>query len=570
MKESLTKSKRFFVQKMRKGQKMRGVKTKSFFVSVLAAVCLFSACGTGTAHEHDFVKLSSRKATCTKEGRLAYWYCEDCGKYYLDAKATKEVTLAETVIPKAAHETTKTDGIEATCVTSGKMTYWTCSVCNGIFTDEACTVKVEASQLTLPTTAHDLRHVEAVPVNGNENGVKEHWNCVGCNGFFADEKGTQKITLEDTIAYYVMNIPDFIVEVPVGRDPVVLQLSDTQIIDAGQSRPGRDGIDPVFWATNQMNARCFDYLTETIEATNPDLILLTGDIVYGEFDDNGSVWTKIVEFMDSFEIPWAPVFGNHDNESKMGVDWQCQQLEDAEYCLFEQKELTGNGNYSVGIAQGGELKRVFYMLDTNGCNGASTESLANGHTVRSIGLKQDQVDWYTKQISILHEVSPATKISFAYHIQMAAFADACAQYGFEADGTSTINIDRLSSKAESDFGVIGTRIRIDWDETRRIFEGMKALGADSMFVGHEHCNSASIMYEGVRFQFGQKSSQYDAYNVVDANGVVSRVFGRPSAGTTSLIGGSVVVLSEDDGSIAKAYIYYCGYPNGSIDWSQFN
>ena len=370
-----------------------------------------------------------------------------------------------------------------------------------------------------------------------------------------------------------MNIPDFIVEITAGRDPVVLQLSDTQIIDAGQSRPGRDGIDPAFWATDQVEERCYNYITEVVEATAPDLIIMTGDLVYGEFDDNGTVWTSLVNFMDSFEIPWAPVFGNHDNESKMGVDWQCEQLEKAKYCLFDQKELTGNGNYSVGIAQGDELKRVFYMLDSNGCNGVSDKSLENGHTVRTIGFKQDQVDWYTKQIGILHEVSPETKISFAYHIPFAAFQDTFVQYGFvlgsEKDRT-TINIDIAANQAEGDFGIIGEQFRVDWDISKKIYEGMKALGADSMFVGHEHCNSSSIMYEGIRFQFGQKSSQYDAYNVMDANGVITRTFGRPGAGKQSLIGGSVVVLSEEDGAIADAYIYYCGQPNGTIDWSQFN
>ena len=559
---------------------MRGRKTaKTLFLAILASVCFFSACGgqssaasSSETHTHNFVKLSARKATCTKEGRLAYWHCEDCGKYYLDAKATQEVTLDETVVAKLPHTATKTEGTPATCVKGGKMDSWTCSECNHIFTDEACTVQVDASQLNIPAIAHNLQHVPAIPVSGTENGVKEHWVCADCDGYFLDEKGSETITVEDTIDYYVMNVPDFVVEIPTGRDPIILQLSDTQIIDAGQSRPGRDGIDPAFWATHQIESRCYNYLTEIIEATNPDLIIMTGDLVYGEFDDNGTVWTSLVNFMDSFEIPWAPIFGNHDNESKMGVDWQCAQLEKAEYCLFDQKEVTGNGNYSVGIAQGGRLTRVFYMLDTNGCNGVSDESLENGHTVRTIGLKQDQVDWYTKQITILHEVSPETKISFAYHIQLAAFADACAQYGFEvgSEEKNTINIDRLPNKAEGDFGIIGERIRIDWDTSNRIYEGMKALGADSMFVGHEHCNSASIMYDGVRFQFGQKSSQYDSYNVVDANGVVSRVFGRPGAGTKSLIGGSVVVLSEADGAIKDAYIYYCGEENGELDWSKFH
>ena len=57
----------------------------------------------------------------------------------------------------------------------------------------------------------------------------------------------------------------------------MLQLTDTQIIDAGQTRPGRGGVDHNFWATDKMDERCYDYITEIVDATKPDLILFTGD-----------------------------------------------------------------------------------------------------------------------------------------------------------------------------------------------------------------------------------------------------------------------------------------------------
>ena len=553
---------------------------KSLFLVALASVCLLSACGgqdsvasssSTPPHTHTFIKLSSKKATCTKEGRLAYWYCEDCGNYYLDAKATKQVTLEETVVAKLPHTATKTEGVTATCIKSGKLEYWTCSECNHLFTDEACTIEVEESELIIPAVSHTLQHVEAVPVSGKVDGVKEHWTCTECKGFFQDAEGKKKISVEDTIAYSLMNIPDFVVEIPAGRDPVVLQLTDTQIIDSAQTRPGRDGVDMAFWATNQVEERCYDYITEIVNATNPDLIILTGDNIYGEFDDKGTVWTSFINFMDSFEIPWALIFGNHDNESKMGVDWQCEQLEKMEHCLFEQKELTGNGNYSVGIAQGDKMTRVFYMLDSNGCSNPSEATASNGHSVRTIGFKQDQIDWYTKQIEILKEVSPETKISFAYHIQQNIFAEAYGKYGFkEGDQSQDINIDRLENKEEGDFGYIGRDLKGEWDASNQVYQGIKRLGVDSIFVGHEHCNSASVVYDGIRFQFGQKSSEYDRFNCLESNGLVTAVFGRPGAGLKSLIGGSVVVLSETSGEIIDAYIYYCGQPNGKIDWSKFN
>ena len=62
----------------------------------------------------------------------------------------------------------------------------------------------------------------------------------------------------------------------------------------------------------------------------PDLILMTGDNIYGEFDDSGASLRKLIAYMDSFQIPWAPVWGNHDNESTKGVTWQCEQFEKAQ------------------------------------------------------------------------------------------------------------------------------------------------------------------------------------------------------------------------------------------------
>ena len=84
----------------------------------------------------------------------------------------------------------------------------------------------------------------------------------------------------------------------------------------------------------------------------------------------------------------------------------------------------------MGIVQGNELKRVFYMLDSNGSSTASIESRANMHTSTDVGFSQNQVDWYTEQITAIKNVSPNTKISFAYHIQQAIFAIAFEKYEF--------------------------------------------------------------------------------------------------------------------------------------------
>ena len=44
--------------------------------------------------------IEAKAATKTSEGNIEYWYCEGCGKYYKDAKATQEITKAQTVTAK--------------------------------------------------------------------------------------------------------------------------------------------------------------------------------------------------------------------------------------------------------------------------------------------------------------------------------------------------------------------------------------------------------------------------------------------------------------------------------------
>ena len=48
----------------------------------------------------DLEHIPAKAATKTAEGNIEYWYCEDCGKYFADAAATKEIKQADTVTAK--------------------------------------------------------------------------------------------------------------------------------------------------------------------------------------------------------------------------------------------------------------------------------------------------------------------------------------------------------------------------------------------------------------------------------------------------------------------------------------
>ena len=509
-------------------------------------------------HVHSLNLIIAVEPTCVSSGKIECYFCWGCKSYFADENATEKLTEEQIIVSKIDHVSVEIEGKEPTCDEDGAIGYWECTFCKGKFTDEECTERLSNLNLVIPSLPHDVVYYEGYPVNGEENGMIDHWKCNNCNKYFVDEECETEVAKEDTVLRSYVNMPDFLVEVPEGENPIVLQIADTQIIDGAQTRPGSasEG-DRITYETWKIQQYCYDYLTEIITETKPHLIIMTGDLIYGKYDDNGTLLQSFIAFMESFKIPWAPVFGNHESESYKGIDWQCEQLENAEYCLFKQRNLMGNGNYSVGIKQGDKITRMFFMLDSNGNSTASQESLSNGHTTRSVGFFDSQIKWYTSEIERMKELSPETKYSFAFHIQMAVFGEAFEKYGFEQSvKKQNIKIDELENKAEGDFGYIGRQMKDPWDASKTVFEGMKALGVDSIFVGHEHCNSASVVYEGVRFQYGQKSSEYDRHNAIDANGnIVESQIWKPQG--TPVIGGSVIVLSATDGEIIDAYIYYC-------------
>ncbi|MBO7673906.1 MAG: hypothetical protein J6S63_02710 [Atopobiaceae bacterium] len=180
-------------------------------------------------------------ATCTEEGTIAYWECVETGKPYADENGLVPLEAEDLVAPKLAHKLTKTDAVSATCTEEGREAYWTCDDCKKVFSDDQGTTEVELDDLviapldhdwgdwtvTTPATEteegeeqrvckHDATHVdtrtidvlphthklvktEAQAATCTEAGNIEYWTCSGCSEIFADDKATNAILAEDTV-----------------------------------------------------------------------------------------------------------------------------------------------------------------------------------------------------------------------------------------------------------------------------------------------------------------------------------------------------------------------------------
>ncbi len=54
-------------------------------------------------HKHDLTAVPETLPTCSEPGNIEYWYCSACGKYFEDASARSEISLANTVLNATGH-----------------------------------------------------------------------------------------------------------------------------------------------------------------------------------------------------------------------------------------------------------------------------------------------------------------------------------------------------------------------------------------------------------------------------------------------------------------------------------
>lgn len=320
---------------------------------------------------------------------------------------------------------------------------------------------------------------------------------------------------------------DFVVRLDEARrgTPIrLLQVTDMQIIDAEQRRtPDRLRPDEIAaWKPDLMDAQFGDHMKSLIAQTSPDLIFMTGDLVYGSFDDSGSTFEWFCKTMDSFKIPWAPVFGNHDNESAKGVLWQCAQLENSAYCTFRRGCVTGNGNYSVGIAVGDTLVRVLYMLDSNGCRAASDPLVT-----KERGIFADQFSFVSESAEKIRASQGKTVPSFlAFHIPTKEFDDAEREKGYRTDENSCFTIGVDVPAKDGDFGCNYNRYQHFAKTEGDFLALLQKCSADGVFVGHCHTNNSVISHRGVRYVYGLKTGQYDYHIPGQMGGTLVRLEGE--------------------------------------------
>ncbi len=304
-----------------------------------------------------------------------------------------------------------------------------------------------------------------------------------------------------------------------------------QVIDSSQQRyVGRLPEEQVIrWRPEKVEENCYSHIIEAVERVSPDLIIITGDIVYGQFDDSGRILRDFLRFMGELNIPWAPVFGNHDNESKLGVDTQCQLYAAAKNCLFSRGNLTGNSNYTIGIYEDSELKRILYMMDTNGC-------------LYKSGFAEDQIEWLKNTSQKVSEIIGTKIPGFLFcHIPTADYCTAIVDAGYQTEEELGLPIefsigeDRIPASP----GDCGKKKQELFP--KKCAQAMEAIlissDIDGVFAGHFHRMHFSIQHGSIRYTLGVKCGTYDFY-------------------TPDQLGGTKILLESGRKDYSVEYVYH--------------
>ncbi len=278
---------------------------------------------------HKIVAVRAVASTCTKNGNVAHYTCEHCGKLWDDKELTKTLSKNEITLPLIPHEyryecdahcmncyeltneyaSHYIEFVEAkdpTCISFGNIEHYACTYCAGCWDNaeglgaplnkmmvNISKVEHEALSPCYPeckwcfqpifeNNAHNVIKVEAKDKTCLLAGNIEHWTCTQCNTIWADEALTTTLRLADvmipTLGYHTYNF----------------ECDTTCAVCLLETRPERtheyfNKCDKVCMYCYEITNPTADHTVEHVEAVDP-VCHQTGNVEYWYCTDCGIAW----------------------------------------------------------------------------------------------------------------------------------------------------------------------------------------------------------------------------------------------------------------------------------------
>lgn len=241
---------------------------------------------------------------------------------------------------------------------------------------------------------------------------------------------------------------------------------------------------------NPKSNNAFERICEVIQDEKPDLVVLTGDIIFSE-PGIENLRTALMA-VAQHDVPFSIVFGNHDDEFGASREELIQvAYEFPNNLTADEPGLSGVGNYVLPVRSSSASKdaALLYCFDSHAY---STIEEVKGYGF----IHFDQINWYLKQSETFtknNNGKPLPAIAF-FHIPLPEYAEAASSeeaqmYGIRREKSCP---PLLNSG---------------------MFAAMKQAGdVMGIFVGHDHNNDYAVSWHDILLAYGRYSGGETVYN----------------------------------------------------------
>jgi Calcineurin-like phosphoesterase len=217
------------------------------------------------------------------------------------------------------------------------------------------------------------------------------------------------------------------------------------------------------------------------------MVVLTGDVIDGsQCSDPARSWRESVLPMEDRGIPWAAVFGNHDDEGSLNREQLMHVQQECPNCLSQGglADLPGVGNYALHVLSSNSDANAatLYLLDSGGPSPDNNGEYA--------WITAPQIDWYLSIAGRERQTNAQTASLVFFHIPFPEFDDLSRRHGWFGNKFEEVCCPKFNSGFFAALSSVGN-----------------VLG---VFVGHDHLNDFEVAGSGIRLCYG-RSTGYGGY-----------------------------------------------------------
>jgi len=244
-------------------------------------------------------------------------------------------------------------------------------------------------------------------------------------------------------------------------------------------------------------AKTFARMDFIVNAEKPDFIAVTGDFIWGK--PACGMLKTLLDKLDSFQIPYALVFGNHDAEQELTRAEMSEMIVSGKYnmnALNEKGELADIRIPVGSINKPGTHPFDIYFFDSN--------DYARNFGFENVGgyawFTNEQIQWFRNECAASTAANNGIhtpSISF-FHIPIPEFYDSW-----------------ILAQEKKHNGVKG--LRGEYGGHPRVNSGMFAAMLETgnmmgVFCGHDHDSDYIISHFGIALVYGRYSGDDTVYN----------------------------------------------------------